>query len=975
MISKKVDYRKRKTNETFFGMPFLPLAIFLVLVLVLLILPPQNFVSEQNKITGKVISDITLTTTKYVGNENLAGNLNLIFNRGDRIPQYSLVEFKITALPSPIIIKCPSYYVCEDKSTVPEQVYNSASHVCEDAGIWTYGPWEDCGDADYNDLYDCSTIGKKCCSPGAGSGAFYTNAQCSSGECRDICSGTVTNVSITLSDAISRSTTPTKGNLTSGAFRNVNGPSPSGSGYGFGACGNVIREPAKQVTGLAVIATPCDDYKGICINPEFEQCPLNYILSDSISCNSVISKCCVPQLPDLTVLSIDYYSSSPEQPGIESIQPVGELQATIDNIGNVAAQNAFSVVACLYDPSQIDNPQTFGASQPPGLLPPNCFYATTNPITPPVPCSSVGGTCIPNTAGCTGRVDDTKACQSNYYCCIPMNQQPPGQVTGLAIIQPPIQPPVAHPWPGKITVSFGNRNVANKVVKVTVDYNHQVTESDETNNQYSRTFAPLPTYTCVAQGGLCYNSDAECPSGYTDDFTKTCQNGLVERCCMRYQPPTPTCNDTDNGYNIYVKGTCKDNNPLPFERTDNCQAATQLQEYWCSAPLTPGSEESCISEVVACPYGCVDGACKQAPVTNYTCERDGGTCIDDMPPYQCSGYIDTGKTCGPMKICCMPGAPPVNYSCSGWNNMYAINLNQINLKAPAAAGNYSLNVSVTYYNMIDPPVVMTWDDVKFSVTGTTHKKCVNYKCVYVPGPGSNSCSSNSNCNRSGGGGGGCTEDWTCYPWGSCVNGQRTRSCTDNNTCGTYSQRPSLWEVCQSGCLGNWQCSDWTFCQQGTQQQSQRCEDMNRCDTVNYSYTQTRDCCVEEWDCKWSLCSSGVSTKVCTDKNNCGTEFTKPASETKKCTASFFTILGPWTWLILIVLVLAILTILFATKVIPWPFKPGAKKPESGGSYPELNSYIKNAQSSGESRDAIRKKLVEAGWPKDVVDDSLKNAKK
>ena len=947
MISKKVDYRKRKTNETFFGMPFLPLAIFLVLILILLILPSADFIAERNAnaLTGKVVSDITLANTRYNGNEYLTGNLNLGFNKGDRIPQYSVVEFKITALPSP---PCPSYYVCEDKSTVPYQIYNSATHTCVDAGTWTYGPWEDCVDAEENNQYDCSDISKKCCPSGGGSGALYTNAQCSYGECRDICSGSVNDITITLPSAISKSgSTSTKGNLTSGAFWNMNGPRPSGSGLGFGACGNLIRipvPPVKQITGLAIGQpnTDCENLGGFCTSGS---CPPPGWILDPASCGISINHCCIPYRPDLEVLSIVYYPTSPDS------MVAGELQATIDNTGNAAVENAFSVVACLYDLAQVENlqtnPQTFGPIEPPRIpeLPSYCHYATINPIIPPIPVPPV---------------------------------QPPNQVTGLAAGGGGgIEPPVVHPWPGKRIVSFGNINVANKRVVVTVDYHNLVTESDEDNNQYEISFPLPPTYTCAASGGECTLNGELCSPGHQRDDSKTCQSSYY--CCMPSRPPTPTCNDTDLGYNIYVKGTCKDNSPLPKINEDNCQdqATNQLQEYWCSAPLTPGSEESCISEMVECDYGCFNGACKQPPVTNYTCERDGGRCIDGMPPYQCSGYIDTGKTCGPMKICCMPGQPPVNYSCSGWNNIYAINLNQINLKAPAAAGNYILNVSVIYESAIED-VVMTWDDVKFSVTGTTHKKCVNYKCIYVPGPGSDSCSTNSNCNHTGGGGGGgggCTEDWTCYPWGACVNGQKTRSCTDNNDCGTYSQRPPLWEVCQSGCSNNWQCSDWTFCQQSSQQQSQRCEDTNRCDTMNYSYTQMRDCCVEEWDCKWSSCANGASTKVCTDKNNCGTEFTKPASETKKCTASFFTILGPWTWLILIVLVLAILTILFATKVVPWPFKPGAKKPESGGSYPELNSYIKNAQSAGDSRDAIRKKLIEAGWPKDVVDDSLKSAKK
>jgi len=44
----------------------------------------------------------------------------------------------------------------------------------------------------------------------------------------------------------------------------------------------------------------------------------------------------------------------------------------------------------------------------------------------------------------------------------------------------------------------------------------------------------------------------------------------------------------------------------------------------------------------------------------------------------------------------------------------------------------------------------------------------------------------------------CTEDWECSEWSDC-DGQQTRSCSDNNNCGTIETRPSLTQSCQVEC--------------------------------------------------------------------------------------------------------------------------------------------------------------------------------
>ncbi len=42
----------------------------------------------------------------------------------------------------------------------------------------------------------------------------------------------------------------------------------------------------------------------------------------------------------------------------------------------------------------------------------------------------------------------------------------------------------------------------------------------------------------------------------------------------------------------------------------------------------------------------------------------------------------------------------------------------------------------------------------------------------------------------------CSEKWVCEEWSACIDGMRTRTCTDVNNCGTGLQRPSFTESCQ-----------------------------------------------------------------------------------------------------------------------------------------------------------------------------------
>lgn len=81
----------------------------------------------------------------------------------------------------------------------------------------------------------------------------------------------------------------------------------------------------------------------------------------------------------------------------------------------------------------------------------------------------------------------------------------------------------------------------------------------------------------------------------------------------------------------------------------------------------------------------------------------------------------------------------------------------------------------------------------------------------------------------------CAEKWSCTSFGACISGIQSRTCIDENSCGTTVSRPSLTQSCvSSSCTPSWTCT------------------------------------------AWSTCSNSVRTRTCTDSNNCGSTLGKPA---------------------------------------------------------------------------------------------------
>jgi len=89
----------------------------------------------------------------------------------------------------------------------------------------------------------------------------------------------------------------------------------------------------------------------------------------------------------------------------------------------------------------------------------------------------------------------------------------------------------------------------------------------------------------------------------------------------------------------------------------------------------------------------------------------------------------------------------------------------------------------------------------------------------------------------------CAENWTCGNWTSCSGSTltQTRTCTDQNSCGTNSSKPSTSQSCtvNPSCENNWVCGKYLpeNCTPG-QLQIQICTDSNNCTKSSENNTRT-----------------------------------------------------------------------------------------------------------------------------------------
>ena len=97
----------------------------------------------------------------------------------------------------------------------------------------------------------------------------------------------------------------------------------------------------------------------------------------------------------------------------------------------------------------------------------------------------------------------------------------------------------------------------------------------------------------------------------------------------------------------------------------------------------------------------------------------------------------------------------------------------------------------------------------------------------------------------------CNESWSCTPWGTGCgdNNLQTRTCTDQNSCGTSSTKPATIQSCSAPqtqqnqstvtqtCVPNPICGDWSECD--NQLQTRTCRDQSHCGLDEYQ--ESRKC--------------------------------------------------------------------------------------------------------------------------------------
>ncbi len=303
-------------------------------------------------------------------------------------------------------------------------------------------------------------------------------------------------------------------------------------------------------------------------------------------------------------------------------------------------------------------------------------------------------------------------------------------------------------------------------------------------------------------------------------------------------------------------------------------------------------------------------------------------------------------------------------NCFGWNNIYNVDLETLEMAVPPFNGEYTFFINVSYRNYLPKELTLDTATKDFTVGTGSGTLCPDSDYTFTTG----SWGSWSDCSQQGRK----TRTRTLY---GVYDGSHDCPDTKNKT-ETEEQNCTYVPTCTP----QW---EWQECIEG---ESQYKEDIKQCDPNKLiDLTTERDCCIESWQCSsWGSCSDGKQTRTCSDNNDCDTEFSKP-EETRTCEKPS-AILALW-WLWLLIVLIGVFVVLFATKVIPLPgfLKGKAKKSgvssisglgiSTGAESNELTGYIEQALNYGLSKSEIEQKLKDAGWPQDSIDKAFRSANK
>ncbi len=230
--------------------------------------------------------------------------------------------------------------------------------------------------------------------------------------------------------------------------------------------------------------------------------------------------------------------------------------------------------------------------------------------------------------------------------------------------------------------------------------------------------------------------------------------------------------------------------------------------------------EGCLTEGEVCVEGCVE-SCEECSADCLACEESNQTCEDENCVEGCV------ESCAEVEICaenCVSAEDLCAEGCQeNCQNCTEVVIGGQCIGAVCGDGEVDANEECD------------GDDLG------------SHTCE-EQGFISGSLACNSNCTLNKSGCVSCTEDWSCPNWATidCVDGVKTRTCTDNNNCGTTESKPSETKDCSSESSSS-----------------------STTTTTGQVTSEMKSSCVSNWECgEWGKCVNDVQTRECKDTNNC-----------------------------------------------------------------------------------------------------------
>ncbi len=311
-------------------------------------------------------------------------------------------------------------------------------------------------------------------------------------------------------------------------------------------------------------------------------------------------------------------------------------------------------------------------------------------------------------------------------------------------------------------------------------------------------------------------------------------------------------------------------------------------------------------------------------------------------------------------------------SCKNWEtpNVYNVPVSSstggINLKAPGKNGTYSLVWKYSYLpiaymeNGVDPMNCGDNEDESCSIT--IFEKVAQFTVGTVSS---------------------CEPNWVYLNnWSACENNSQWRTKEDTNHCLQNAPTYKIDETqsCGNGCMPDvYQCSGSIY---------------QQCSADGTVWNSLADCAAQGQSCDvnqgcYGSCTPYCEGVPCNGDDSCGGVCTNSCKEEKP-------IFGQWYFWVLIVLILVVVFVILILKI--FKKKPNSNKIKknegsmsaSGSSqgfgssqggvsqepnpeYAEVASYIKEAMSAGATKQDVKAKLMEAGWPEDAINEAFKSS--